>query len=262
MDQPSMDGLNTWFISKATREAGLKVAFSGLGGDEILAGYTGFSAIPRCVSLLGGLKFLPGLGQGIRRLGLALKLASTSPKALGVAEYGGTYPGAYLLYRGLMLPFELQTSLDPELIKDGLRRLSLLTKLSANLRPDPGSPIGRVSALDSCQYMRNQLLRDSDWSSMAHSIEVRTPLVDSKLLSDLAPMIPHFHARTGKNALAQAPSIALPADVRNREKTGFVMPMQQWMESGTAEMVGARLARGLVSRQWAARVFHEFDFAV
>jgi len=259
MDQPSIDGVNTWFVSKATREAGLKVALSGLGGDEILAGYPSFTDIPRWVGLLGPTRILPGLGWGLRHLGAALKLAHRSPKLLGIAEYGGTYPGAYLLRRGLLLPFELKTALDPDLIKVGLRRLNLLPRLSANLQPDPGSPVGRICALESSQYMRNQLLRDSDWSSMAHSVELRTPLVDSKLLSDLAPMIPYFLPGIGKNALAQAPSISLPSDVTNRMKTGFVVPMQQWMASVTAQNDGAPVARGLVSRDWAARVFQAFE---
>lgn len=255
MDQPSIDGVNTWFVSKATREVGLKVALSGLGGDEIFGGYPSFSDIPRSVKLFRAPGAIPGLGAALRRLGAALRLARQKPKALGLVEFGGSYPGAYLLRRGLLMPFELSTSLEPGLVRDGLRRLDLMKRLSAGLQPDPGSAIGRVSALESSNYMRNQLLRDADWASMAHSIELRTPLVDSALLSKLAPCIPHFHAASGKKMLAQAPATPLPDAIVNRPKTGFGVPMRQWMQDGDSATASIASEKGLVSREWAKRVF-------
>jgi asparagine synthase (glutamine-hydrolysing) len=106
--------------------------------------------------------------------------------------------------------------------------------------------------------MRNQLLRDSDWASMAHSVELRTPFVDSKLLADLAPLISHFHAGQGKRALAQTPSKPLPEQVANRPKTGFLVPMRQWMLGVTPEERNVNHAKGLISRDWAKYVFQEF----
>jgi asparagine synthase (glutamine-hydrolysing) len=255
MDQPSIDGVNTWFVSKATREIGLKVALSGLGGDEIFGGYPSFSDIPRSVKLFRGVAKIPGLGASLRRLGASMRLARRTPKALGVVEYGGSYPGAYLLRRGLLLPFELKTTLEPELLQDGLRRLDLLKRLSTSLQPDPGSAVGRVSALESSNYMRNQLLRDADWASMAHSIELRTPLVDSVLLSKLAPCIPHFHAAAAKKMLARAPATPLPDAIANRPKTGFGVPLGQWMQDGDEASASIASEKGLVSREWAKRVF-------
>ena len=92
MDQPSIDGVNTWFVAKATKEAGLKVALSGLGGDELFAGYPSFRDIPRWVGMLRGPSNLPGLGASLRALGEMLKLSRHSPKALGVVEYGEAMP--------------------------------------------------------------------------------------------------------------------------------------------------------------------------
>ena len=261
MDQPTIDGVNTWFVAKATREAGLKVALSGLGGDEMLAGYPSFRDIPRCVRLFRWPGVIPGLGAGLRALGAALNLQQRSPKTLGVAEYGGTYPGAYLLRRGLLLPFELRTVLDPEIITDGLRRLNLLRRFSENLEPDPGSDVGRVCVLESCQYMRNQLLRDADWASMAHSVELRTPLVDSKLLAELAPVIPSMSAGQGKRALACAPSTPLPDQLVDRPKTGFSVPMGQWLQGELLGRPDLQKGKGLVSRDWAKYVFGGFKSA-
>src|SRR5207244_12652578 len=88
MDQPSIDGVNTWFVAKAAKEAGLKVALSGLGGDELLAGYPSFMDLPRWRRRFGPLAAVPGLGQAARLLMRALGpgLARERPKALGLLE--------------------------------------------------------------------------------------------------------------------------------------------------------------------------------
>ncbi len=87
--------------------------------------------------------------------------------------------------------------------REGLRRLRLRRRIGAALQPDPGSDIGRVCALESTHYLRNQLLRDADWAGMAHGVEIRVPLVDFTLLRTLAPVIPAMRAGAGKLALAQ-----------------------------------------------------------
>jgi asparagine synthase (glutamine-hydrolysing) len=250
MDQPSIDGLNTWFVAKAAREAGLKVALSGVGGDELLAGYPSFRDIPRWVGWLHGPARLPGLGPGLRRLGSALGLSRQAPKALGLLEFGGTYAGAYLLRRGLFLPFELQKVLDREIVREGLRRLKPLSRLRASLTPDPGTPVTRVCALESANYLRNQLLRDADWAGMAQSVEIRPPLVDFQLLRSLASSIPGLVGDLGKRALAAAPSSPLPAAHVQRAKTGFSVPTQVWLARAREDLPRPS-RRGLVSRAWA-----------
>jgi asparagine synthase (glutamine-hydrolysing) len=252
MDQPSIDGVNTWFVSKAAKEAGLKVALSGLGGDELLAGYPSFRDIPRWVGWLG-VTSLPGLGGTLRLLADAFSpgLHKRDPKALGLVELGGSYPGAYLLRRGLFLPFELREHLDGELVREGLRRLRPLKRLASSLQPDPGSAIGRVSALESANYMRNQLLRDADWAGMAHSLEIRTPLVDIATLENLACVVPLLSAALGKRALAAAPARALPDEIVERSKTGFGVP--SWYFA-TKDPGALALKKGVASRARALDV--------
>src|SRR5262249_3771932 len=161
--------------------AGLKVALSGLGGDELLAGYPSFVDLPRWRRVFGPLAAVPGLGRSTRTLirAFAPGVVCKTPKALGLPEYARSWAGAYLLRRGLFVPYELKEVIDPDVAREGLRRLRPLRRLTADLTPDPGSDVGRVCVLESAQYMRNQLLRDADWAGMAHGVEIRVPLVDS-----------------------------------------------------------------------------------
>ena len=253
MDQPSIDGVNTWFVAKATREAGLKVALSGLGGDELLAGYPSFNEIPKWVRHLRIPGAVPGLGAAARRIGTALGLAGTTPKRLGLLEFGGSYAGAYLLRRALFLPFELKTQLDPILLCEGMRRLRTLKRIAeAGLQPMPKSRVARIAALESTCYMRNQLLRDTDWAGMAHSIEIRTPLVDFQLLKTVAPVLPYLHSGLGKRLIANAPSRPLPDFIANRSKTGFGVPTARWMELSSSSKTLP--TKGGASRAWATYI--------
>jgi asparagine synthase (glutamine-hydrolysing) len=259
MDQPSIDGVNLWFISKAAREAGLKVALCGLGGDELFAGYPSFRDLPAWRARFGPLAALPGVGRAARALlrAVAPGIARARPKALGLLEHADSWAGVYLLRRGLFLPHELAGILGADLAREGLRRLSPHRHLAASLAPDPGSATARVAVLESAHYMRNQLLRDADWAGMAHGLEIRMPLVDMTLLKSLAPSIDAMAAGAGKAALAQAPAVALPAEVVERAKTGFAVPTGAWMTSSSSAARGADVAaerKGLVSRCWSRAV--------
>ena len=253
MDQPSIDGINTWFVAKAARAAGLKVAISGLGGDELLAGYPSFVDLPRWRRRFGALAGIPGVGPLSRGVlqALAPAMMRERPKAAGMLEFAGSWPGVYLLRRALFLPHELPALIGTEMAREGLRRLDVFEAIGAALDPDPGSDVGRVCVLESCNYMRGQLLRDADWAGMAHGVEIRTPLVDIELLRALAPCLPQLRSGAGKAALAAAPSQALPPEIVSRAKTGFSVPTGAWMSDAAA---GEPRRKGLASRRWARRV--------
>jgi asparagine synthase (glutamine-hydrolysing) len=262
MDQPSIDGLNTWFVAKAAKEAGLKVALSGVGGDETFAGYPSFTDIPRWVGWLGWTRAAPWLGQWLRQIGDGLAIASDRPKATAMFEYGGSYEGAYLLRRALFLPHELRDLFSPAELRNALMALQPIAMTRAAYLAPRGaaalkSPVARVCALESGLYLRNQLLRDVDWAGMAHSLEVRTPFVDTVLTQELAPALGHFTAGRGKALLAAAPQTGLPSDVLQRPKTGFSVPMAHWLASSAH----VALSKGAASRVWARRILTDSAFA-
>ncbi|MGH7857447.1 MAG: asparagine synthase-related protein, partial [Candidatus Binatia bacterium] len=141
-----------------------------------------------------------------------------------------SYAGAYLVKRGRFLMSELPEVLGPDIARKGVERLNLIQILERAVTPDPGTPYARVAALESSLYLRNQLLRDMDWASMAHSLEVRSPFL-SKRVVELAFSIPaslKIRGRTSKAPLRLLATRYLPASHALLPKRGFHAPIDEW----------------------------------
>jgi asparagine synthase (glutamine-hydrolysing) len=244
MDQPTIDGVNTYFVAKEAADMGLKVALSGVGGDELLGGYESFKQVPSLVGKLGWIPGIGALGAGFRMLSGPVLKRLTSPKYASLFECSADYGSAYLLRRGLFMPWELADFMDADLVREGWRDLHLRETLNATI-DGVSNPHNKVSLLESSWYMRNQLLRDADWAGMAHSLEIRTPLVDATLFTKLAGR------GFTKPDMARSPNTPLPDNVLNRPKTGFAIPVRDWLQ-GSEAGAGERGVRG-----WAKAIYQE-----
>ena len=260
MDQPSVDGVNTWFAAKAAAERGYKVVLSGVGGDELFYGYNLMKQLPRDATLGRAVAAIPG---GRWLVGAACSILANGhrhPKLKGIAEFMGSLEGVYYLKRCVFLPEELRLLMGEERAREGLERLGGWPPgmSKANAVNDAAG----VCLLDSTLYLRNQLLRDSDWASMAHSLELRTPLVDAALLDALKLCQTNFTGGVGKRLLAQSPARPLPEKIITRPKSGFGVPMTQWLAAATERREWSSMAlladRGTPwTRRWAKVVMDE-----
>ena len=245
MDQPTIDGFNTWCVSKLARREGMKVVLSGLGGDELFAGYGSFRQVPlflRLHRLLGPLRPL---------VAAALEHMVTGSRWQRLAAFlrgPGSILSAFHAQRGIFT--------EPE-AKELAR---LLTGRDAgpaewSLGDLPDDPADAVSFLELTRYMRNQLLRDSDVFSMAHGLELRVPFVDARLFKALATIPASVRLREGKQLLLEAvPEI--PAWVRKQPKRGFRFPFEEWMKGKFGDVLAAADKKTTVPlvtwyRRWA-----------
>jgi asparagine synthase (glutamine-hydrolysing) len=264
MDQPTIDGVNSYFISKAAKQYGLKVAFSGLGGDELFGGYPSFQNIPCDVARVNLIRMsFDAAKPDWKKIPQGMRAYRIFPKVEAMIRYGNNVEGAYFARRCVFTPNELPGVMDRDLAISGLSRLKPLQLIADQSRQRSLSSFGHIALLESAMYMRNQLLRDADWASMAHSVEIRMPLVDSVLLRKLSPIL-HSDAKwIGKSALAKSPQYALPQAVMQRSKTGFSTPLQHWLqdekELGSWRNSPALCRKGTKwAKRWAFSVSQHF----
>jgi asparagine synthase (glutamine-hydrolysing) len=222
MDQPSVDGANTFLVSRMAAEAGLRVVLSGLGGDEIFGSYPSFRDVPRLRRAAGWGRWAPGAKTLAPHL--ARRLAPSRPKLAGLLAHGASLAGSYFLRRGLFLPAELPRLLGRRLAAELLAGYDPVAEARAALGAEAG-PWRAVHRLESTLYMRNQLLRDADWAAMASSLELRVPLVDDRLRRALGRLAFEPARSEGKAAFVRRAAPELPAALFDRPKTGFGLPL-------------------------------------
>lgn len=252
MDQPTVDGVNTYFVSLAAKQAGLKVIVSGLGGDELFYGYPSFQVVPKFMQFLPLLKYRPirAVVNWITQMNLWDRRLA---KLLGMIETSDVLPAAisaYFNYRGLFNNSQVASLIAPELsnlvnaediqINQYLPQIEKIQDLSKV-----------ISLLEFNFYLKNQLLRDSDVFSMAHSLELRVPFVDNVLLETITKIPENYKIKSGiqKFLLVETVKDLLPPKILQQKKQGFVLPLALWLKGEAKDIVVSELTRSKIYNQ-------------
>jgi len=257
LDQPSMDGVNTFFLSWGARRAGLKVALSGLGGDELFGGYPSFRLTPQLAKIMAIAGWLPERARNAislalleigRRAGIRER-ADRLRKVASIFSHPAALPDAYFLNRILFTPRQTERLLSPSIIAmrseaahseriSWRRWLEQLVVYAETLRGESA-----ISYLELRTYMLNTLLRDTDSMSMHHSLEVRVPLLDHELVEyvEALPDGARKKAGTTKALLAESVKDLLPGGAVHRPKRAFTLPWEHWLRGKAGTEVACRL---------------------
>ncbi len=219
MDQPSIDGINSYFICKYAKMYGLTAVLSGLGADELFGGYPSFNHT-KSFNLIQ--KF-PGL-----LLGIAEYFTQETLKKISFAKQK-TIVGQYLFNRGSFTPLQVAKILGVS----SKRVIDVLQQVRIDALPKGTNQKDRVSWMETHLYMQNQLLKDTDFMSMWHGLEVRVPFLDKELMLaaySIDPVI-KYDKKIGKHLLIKAFDDLLPKEIWQRKKQGFTFPLHKWLAS-------------------------------
>ncbi|MDX2171829.1 MAG: asparagine synthase (glutamine-hydrolyzing) [Bacteroidota bacterium] len=226
IDHPTGDGPNTYIVSKATKQAGITMALSGIGGDELFAGYDVFKRMAE-LQKKAWLNTLPRFGRKLGGAIIQSKKKSVSGNKIAelLSEEKINFNSAYPLNRSVFTKNELKTLLKSTTGSNEMEKIISLIPQHKNYL------LSAVSLAEINTYLQNVLLRDTDQMSMAVALEVREPFLDFRLIEfALSVNDEHKYPYTPKKLLIDSLGNLLPNEIVNRPKMGFTLPWQQWLK--------------------------------
>ncbi len=253
MDQPTIDGVNGFFIAEAAKKAGVKTVLSGLGGDEVFLGYPSF----RKAKFLRNIQKLPGL------LKSSLNLVSLLGDKYSKAGYlvNNDILSFYLGVRGLFSPKEAATILGANLSEVEVFLKNLISNFEFSISKLTSlHPANLLSYLELKFYLQNQLLKDADFMSMYHSVEVRVPFLDHPLVEYLSSLQPELKigGKVNKPLLVESVRSLLPQEIFTRPKMGFTFPFQKWLNNIPDTKYQIQNTKSHWSRSWALNILDKY----
>jgi asparagine synthase (glutamine-hydrolysing) len=247
LDQPSMDGINTYFVSWSARQAGLKVALSGLGGDEMFGGYSTFWRTVQFQRMANASRRFPrGMKSAVSSLaGVAEKAGGhlvggdAARKLASLWESPQSLPDPFYFGRTLFTPAQVSGLLRKQ--TNGHRALWRDWLVQSAIGARKLDTFAAVTCMEAESYMVNTLLRDTDSMSMAHSLEVRVPFLDHPLVEFVTQLPRELKLRQGrpKALLVEALNDLLPSEVVNQPKRGFTFPWATWLRGPLRKTIQA-----------------------
>ena len=246
MDQPTGDGLNTYLVSQAAAQH-VKVALSGLGGDELFAGYPQFRLFKRLDRARDIWARLPGPVQRVARR----SAATVQPGERALTWLDGDLLARYERVRVLFGEEAKLALYTPETMRAMAAPIPSIRTLAGYVHPVERGSTAQLTRLELLNYMPHTLLRDTDALSMAHSLEVRVPLIDHRLVEFAVSIPAHLKLRDGRGKwiFAEALRDVLPAEVLRRPKRGFEMPVGAWMRNELREVLDDVFSRESVEQR-------------
>jgi len=239
LDQPTIDAVNSYYVSRAVASTGIKAVLSGAGGDEVFGGYPSFSRLPRAMAMK---RWAGRAWPAIGVMGYMVAPERLRARWRHFASTNGNIAEAYRVQRGFLLPAEVQAIAGPALRDAAWREAISELNEAEHALLDPleadESAAASVARLETRLYLGSQLLRDLDVMSMAHGLEVRVPFVDHELVSRVWPRLGlHPELMRGKRLLHESLDRPLPQDVVSHPKQGFTLPFARWMRGDLAPLV-------------------------
>jgi asparagine synthase (glutamine-hydrolysing) len=263
MDQPTTDGVNSYFVARAARQAGVTVALSGLGGDEVFGGYRHHRWLARRNRSIQYLSKLPAWFLRLAiRTGVLYGRLRGREKWMRLSALNSGVGGSelYLLWRGFFAPLQVCS-----LMGISEKELQAATEEFFDLgSEDPArevSAAGSFRYIEFKRYLHDQALRDTDVFSMAHSIEVRVPFLDHVILDQVAklPRGSEFEGRGNKPLLTRAVGDQFLSEAALKPKRGFSFPFRSWMRTHNNDMKEMAMSGGYLDRRAVSALWQQFE---